>query len=201
MIKNILWDFDGVLIDSNHIRENGFIHVLKDFPQDQIDKLIIFHKLNGGLSRYVKFRYFFETIRNEVCEDEIIDKYCSLFSDIMKKNLLNPNLLINETINFVKNNYLNYNMFIVSGSDQTELRYLVGEFDLTKYFKGIYGSPKNKIDLVREILDLNNFRPEQSVLIGDSINDFDAASNNNISFVGYNNIEIERLSNFKIKFV
>ena len=61
----ILWDFDGVIINSNQIRERGFREVLSEYPISQIESLIDFHRRNGGLSRYVKFKYFFNDIRGE----------------------------------------------------------------------------------------------------------------------------------------
>ena len=59
MINNFFWDFDGVLLDSNKCRENGFRIILKEFKKKDVDKLILFHKKNGGLSRYVKLNFFF----------------------------------------------------------------------------------------------------------------------------------------------
>ena len=56
-----------------------------------------FHHKNGGLSRYVKFRYFYETIRNEKVTDEMITNLAQTFSDEMKHLLIDSNLLIQET--------------------------------------------------------------------------------------------------------
>ena len=50
----ILWDFDGVIIDSNEIRTKGFIDIFKSFNEEDVLKLVDFHKNNGGLSRYFK---------------------------------------------------------------------------------------------------------------------------------------------------
>jgi phosphoglycolate phosphatase-like HAD superfamily hydrolase len=91
-------------------------------------------------------------------------------------------------------------MFIVSGSDQNELRYLCDEHVLSKYFKGIYGSPTPKVSLVCNILKSGIYKPEDCILVGDSINDFDAAKKNNISFLAFNNKEIDNLSDINFKF-
>ena len=63
MIRVIFWDFDGVILNSNKVRDKGFETVLSGFPKEEVDKLLKFHRQNGGLSRYVKFRYFFEEIK------------------------------------------------------------------------------------------------------------------------------------------
>ena len=103
--KVILWDFDGVILDSMPIREKGFIEVLKSFPSNQVKELIKFHNLNGGLSRYVKFRYFFEKILDRTLSETELMIWADRFSAIMKKLLIDPSLLINDSLNFIKKNY------------------------------------------------------------------------------------------------
>ena len=61
-IKTILWDFDGVILDSMATRDWGFKEIFKDFTEAQVSRLLEYHRINGGLSRYVKIRYFYETI-------------------------------------------------------------------------------------------------------------------------------------------
>ncbi len=70
----IFWDFDGVIIDSEKVRTAGFEKVLRDYPKEEVEQLIQYHKKNGGLSRYVKFRYFFEEIRKSPISDERVDE-------------------------------------------------------------------------------------------------------------------------------
>ncbi len=41
---------------------------------DLVDKLIDYHELNGGLSRFVKIKYFYEKLLNHVLGDETIIK-------------------------------------------------------------------------------------------------------------------------------
>jgi phosphoglycolate phosphatase-like HAD superfamily hydrolase len=123
-IKVVLWDFDGVLINSNAVRDLGFEKVLHEFKSEQVTALLDFHQANGGLSRYVKFRYFFEEVLGQEVAEEVILDYANRFSVIMKELLVNPSLLIDETLQFVKSNFNNYLMHIVSGSDGNELRYL-----------------------------------------------------------------------------
>ena len=193
MDKVILWDFDGVLMDSNPIRDLGFKEVLQEFPENQVKSLMDYHHQNGGLSRYVKFRYFFEEVRNEKIEEKEVQEWAFKFSEIMKDLMINPNLLNPDTIKYVKNNFNEVSMHIVSGSDQNELRYICEELDISQYFKSIHGSPTPKKELVRQVLEENGYHKDQCVLIGDSINDFEAATANSIAFIGYNNPNLKSM--------
>jgi phosphoglycolate phosphatase-like HAD superfamily hydrolase len=197
--KVILWDFDGVLMNSNAVRDIGFEQVLSEYPKHQVDKLMEFHKRNGGLSRYVKFRYFFEKILQESISEEKVIELANSFSIIMKDLLMNPDLLIQDSLDFVKRNYKAISMHIVSGSDQTELRFLCRELEIEKYFLSIHGSPTPKIELVRSIIKEYHYNNADTILIGDSVNDNEAAIENKIMFCGYNNELLRDVGFYKEK--
>ncbi|WP_213522266.1 HAD family hydrolase [Nonlabens sp.] len=198
IIKTIFWDFDGVLMNSNAVRDKGFELVLADYPKDQVKQLMDFHQANGGLSRYVKFRYFFEEVRGEEITDEEVQIWADKFSEIMYANLINEDLLIKETNDFVKANYQKYQMHIVSGSDGKELRKICKGVRINQYFKSIEGSPTPKKKLVANILEEQNYKQEEFILIGDSINDYEAAKNNGIFFMGYNSKKVAPLSDMRM---
>ena len=192
-MKNILWDFDGVILNSMKVRDWGFEEIFKNFDQELINELLIFHRKNGGLSRYVKIRYFYEKILSKSISEEKIDKYAESFSVLMKMELIKSENLILDSLDYIKTNHQKYNFHIVSGSDQLELRFLCKELKIAQYFNSIHGSPTPKNQLVSNLLDTYQYDKENTCLIGDSINDYEAAEYNEISFFNYNNNEIRSL--------
>ncbi len=190
-MKNVLWDFDGVILDSMEIRDWGFREIFKEFDPLGVERFIAYHRLNGGLSRYVKIKYYFEKILKQPVSNEKVLDYASHFSRLMKKELTNPAYLIEDSLFFISKNYKNYNFHIVSGSDEKELRFLCTQLGISELFKSIHGSPTDKTSLVRILLDKHLYRKENTCLIGDSINDYDAARANNIIFYGYNNASLK----------
>lgn len=192
-MKNILWDFDGVILNSMKVRDWGFKEIFKDFDQELINELLIFHRKNGGLSRYVKIRYFYEKILSKSISKEKIDKYAESFSDLMKMELIKSENLILDSLDYIKTNHQKYNFHIVSGSDQLELRFLCKELKIDQYFNSIHGSPTPKNQLVSNLLNTYQYDKDLTCLIGDSINDYEAAQYNEISFFNYNNNEIRSL--------
>ena len=187
----ILWDFDGVIIDSNTVREFGFREVLMEFDSELVEQLIDFHNANGGWSRYVKFRYFYEKILKRPISESQVQELANSFSSIMVDRLPNPELLIEETVSYIKEmNSQGKQMHIVSGSDDNELKSLCEELELSKYFSSINGSPTPKSALVKAIIDNGNISASQYCLIGDALNDYYAENINEIQFFWYNNKEL-----------
>ena len=199
MISNILFDFDGVIIDSMPIREVGFRQIFQDFDKYLVDSLIDYHNQNGGLSRYEKIDFFFNKILKKPIQKNQSLSYAKSFSNIMKKELINKKYLITDSLFFIKGNYNKYNLHIVSGSDEEELKYLCNELGIATYFHSIHGSPTDKSTLVKKILLDNNYNMNETILIGDSINDLDASNDNGIKFYGYNNLNLRNLSDIYLQ--
>lgn len=191
MVKNILWDFDGVILDSMPIREYGFRKIFEEFDKKTVDKLIEYHEYNGGLSRFHKIKYFYNELLNKVITEHDIQVYADKFTLIMKKELSNPKYLIDNSIKFIEQNYTKYNFHIVSGSEHNELNYLCNKLYISNYFLSINGSPTIKNQLVKDLLKKENYSKDETILIGDSINDYNAAHVNGIKFYGFNNIELK----------
>ena len=88
MIKTILWDFDGVILDSMKIKGDGFIELFKDNAESELKQIEAYHYENGGVSRFDKIRYFYHNILDEnILEDEILelaDKFSLNFNEPFK---------------------------------------------------------------------------------------------------------------------
>ena len=105
--------------------------------------------------------------------------------------------MIAETVRFIQKMHLRgKQMHIVSGSDVNELKSLCEELGLSKYFLSINGSPTPKSELTRLIIQSSNLKTDNFCLIGDAINDYDAARENAITFFGFNNKALSNLGNY-----
>lgn len=186
-MKLLIWDFDGVILLSDSVRVKGFEYIFRNHNASHIKALINFHNLNGGLSRYVKIRYFYENILNKSISEIEVNQLAEEFSIVMKKELINTELLNQEWLDLMDNIDDKYEHHIASGSDGKELRFLCEELGISKHFESINGSPVAKVDLVAAIIENSEHNKLEICLIGDAINDWDAAKMNGIDFFGYRN--------------
>lgn len=193
MIRTILWDFDGVIVDSMKIKGDGFAELFKEYDKKAVKKLEEYHYANGGMSRFEKIKYFFHQIlQKNISENEVVE-LADAFATIIEKKLFDVSNLIPKTLKFIEDNHKKYDFHIVSGAEHDELNSLCKHFKIDKYFLSINGSPTKKEVLVKNILEKNNYKKDEAILIGDSINDYKAAVENNITFYGYNNINLKQL--------
>ncbi|MEL3970782.1 HAD-IA family hydrolase [Rossellomorea oryzaecorticis] len=174
----IIFDCDGVLLDSNKQKSDAFKITLKDYDNNYIEDFLDYHKNNGGISRYEKFKYFLSNILENKFEETTYKVMLKNFS----KNCIELYTKVDMTEGSLKllSSLSEKKCFIASGSDQEELIEVFKKRDLDKYFNGIFGSPTPKNEIIGNILE-NNIG--KALMIGDSIQDYKAAFINNIDFL------------------
>ena len=57
-LKSIIFDFDGVIVESNNIKTNAFEGLYKPFGNEIAKKVIEHHVTHGGISRFEKFKLY-----------------------------------------------------------------------------------------------------------------------------------------------
>ncbi len=200
MIKTILWDFDGVILDSMKIKGDGFKELFKEYDEKHVQLIEKYHYENGGVSRFEKIKYFFNSVLGQEISKKIIEELAFKFATIIEQKLYDKSNLIEETVNFIKKNYKKYNFHIVSGAEHNELNELCKYFELSKYFKSIDGSPTKKDILVKNVLKKYEYKKEETALIGDAMTDYNASAANEIKFYGFNNSDLKKFGNYIDRF-
>jgi phosphoglycolate phosphatase-like HAD superfamily hydrolase len=183
----IIFDFDGVLVDSNAIRIEGFRKLFSQEPglsSAELEQYLFYVAANGGVSRYRKIRYFYESLRGTKVSDETVQIKAAEYSTLVKDAVMRARA-IPGSIEFldVNEEYLSFAM--VSGSDQAELRDICSARRLTHYFVGILGSPTEKEKNIAAIVQQRGWQAAETLYVGDSRNDYEAARGAGVPFVGF----------------
>ena len=183
MIKAIVFDFDGVLLDSVDIKTRAFAKLFESYGEKVVKRVVEYHLKNGGVSRYDKFRHYYKEYLGQELDDKWLEDMCNKFSDIVFEEVLKTNF-IDGAKEFIERYFMKYQFYIVSGTPEDELKIIVRLKGLEKYFKGIYGSPARKGEILKKLIKLDFLKPAEVVFVGDSITDFNAAVAANVNFVG-----------------
>lgn len=188
LIKTIILDFDGVIIESVDIKTEAFKELYKNHPK-KINEIIQYHLDNNALSRFIKFKYITENILNEKYDNDVKEKLGKNFSEIVFNKVVEcPN--VNGSEEFLKYFSKKYPLYIASNTPQKELEEIIQKRKLTKYFKKIFGSPPgNKINFIQEAIKNENAKENEVIYIGDMIEDFRIAQKTGVNFIGRKNVE------------
>ena len=172
--KTIIFDCDGVVLNSNAIKTNAFYKLSKPFGDASAKTFIDFHKNNCGI---------YEQIDKKNGEDikRLIKRLCDEYSEIVIESLLNSEVALG--LKNLRQKTKDSDWMIVSGGDQKELRLVFEKKNISKYFnKGIFGSPTSKYEIIEKCL-LNKLIDKRAIFIGDSRLDYKVANHFGIDFV------------------
>tara|TARA_B100001248_G_scaffold2840_1_gene2270 strand:+ start:322 stop:990 length:669 start_codon:yes stop_codon:yes gene_type:complete len=184
--KSIIFDCDGVILNSNKVKTNAFRQVFEKYNINAVDEFIKYHRSNGGVSRYIKIEKFLKNIlpkyyENKSFNEDELNMLLQRFSNQCKESLLKCE--VTKDLSILRKITGNIPWLIISGGDQFELREIFNKRGLTSFFNGgIFGSPEKKTEIIkREIA--NGIIQFPALMLGDSKLDHIAAKSNNIDFL------------------
>ena len=103
-ITSIIFDFDGVILDSVGLKSKIFYEVFKDFGEDVAIKAVDYHENNGGISRYEKFKFINKNFINSKLNYKDFKLIAKKFKSLIKSNIYKVPF-IKGSYEFIKNNY------------------------------------------------------------------------------------------------
>lgn len=180
----LIFDFDGVIINSNIVKQKGFEYASSSYGSKVKARMDEIQSVQGGHSRYDKFKILSEFVVRNSGGNE-----AEVFSDLVEKFELYTRewmlqCEIASEIFEIRDVYPKKKIYVVSSSDQHELRNLIKQRELSRCFDGVFGSPTSKIEnIIFHIGSEIDFSRSSVVLVGDSEVDFNAAKECKFDFI------------------
>ena len=174
----IIFDFDGVIINSHKIKTKAFYEIFKSYGKKIATKARKFHENNIGKSRYSKFKFILKNILNKKITRKELLRLDQNF-DVFVKKKIRKMVPSKNLMKFLNSQKKYHNFYISTGTPQNKIVNILKEKKLFSFFKKIYGSPRSKVEHIKEIKKKNI----NIVFIGDSLEDFKASVETNIDFI------------------
>ncbi len=182
MIKNIIFDFDGVICESVNIKTDAFYEMYLPYGAEIALKVKEHHLANGGMSRFEKFKLYEESFLEKILSDEKMSLLSSEFSTIVKEKIIKAPF-VDGVLEFLEQESSSYKCFIVSATPMDEMKDIAKEKKIDKYFLEMFGSPKNKIEWGKYILEKYQINNKETLFIGDALSDYNAAKEHKMHFL------------------
>jgi len=180
-IKYIFFDFDGVLAESVNIKTEAFKQMYLYKGEDFANKVKQYHLENGGVSRFEKFKVFNGDWLGEEINQHKIDELAQIFSDLVIDGVVNSPE-VKGALDFLNSSEA-YKKYIITGTPTVEIKPILKRREMDHFFVKAYGSPEKKGHWVKHILHKEKIESNQCVFIGDALADYDAAIENNLTFI------------------
>jgi len=184
MIDVIILDLDGVILESVSVKTEAF-RSLFSFSPEHVDEIVQFHLDNGGMSRFDKFRHIYTTILNEDLPQEKFDALSCRFSELVEAAVANAPF-VDGAPEFLEYASGRFPLYIVSATPEDELKRIVRQRGIIRFFREICGSPTKKKDHIECIVRNTSLDRRNVLFVGDATNDWEAARQCGIRFVGRN---------------
>ncbi|WKZ36495.1 MAG: HAD hydrolase-like protein [Anaerolineales bacterium] len=182
-VKAILFDFDGVLVDSVNVKTEAFRELFSD-EREHLQEVMDFHLANGGMSRFVKFEMIYHGILKKPLSAEQSKELGEKFSRLVMQKVIESTYMPGA-LEFIRKYSKQLPLFIASGTPQDELHEITSQRGLNSYFREIHGTPRGKPEIIRDILMRYAFETNEMPFIGDAINDYKASLETNSPFYGH----------------
>ncbi|MFC1517595.1 HAD family hydrolase [Candidatus Margulisiibacteriota bacterium] len=182
MLKTIVFDFDGVILESADIKTKAFKKIFEEEYPEQADKLVEYHLKHAGISRFTKFRYFYEKILKLPYTKDIENKLGEKFKNTVLNDILNCSF-VPGALEFLRSFSGKFLFFIASGSEEQELKYIISKRHILSYFKEIHGGHRKKTAIIEDIISRYDLKKEEILFVGDADSDRKAADLSRIHFV------------------
>lgn len=179
----VLFDFDGVIVESNAIKLEAFLSLYRGHGPEVDRAIADFYHRNGGLPRGQMLRHFDEVVlglpRNDERIEEMVRRVGGMVEDAVTACEEIPGAL-----DFIRRHCDRHPLFIASGTPETELRRIVERRGWTPLFAEVAGSPRHKTIVVADLIDRHGIDATRSVFVGDALTDLEAAQTNGLPFIG-----------------
>lgn len=182
-LQAIFFDFDGVLVDSNHLKNEAFRTLFKEYDDDVVEAVLAYHRQHGGVSRVEKIRYAFKNILRLPLPEVTLQQWATAYSNLVVEQVVQApqiagaHAFLCEVVDAVP-------LFVISGTPQNELRDIIRRRDMAHFFTAICGSPDTKYTHIRQLQTAYKLESSRCVFIGDAFTDYDAAVTNGLHFIG-----------------
>lgn len=182
-LELIVFDCDGVILESLDIKTLAFHRVGLDYGQEAADRLVMHHRMHGGVSRYEKFAWLYDNfVGRPITEEEkkaLNEKFVAIALEEITRCALVKGM--QEVLDAWQGRLP---MYVASGAPQEELAFVLERRGLAPYFKGIFGYPPHKTALLRTIVEAEGADPGHVLMVGDSFTDQRAAEDVGTLFYG-----------------
>ena len=179
--KIVFWDFDGVIKDSVSVKSRGYEKLFSSFGNKLVQRVNRHHQSHGGISRFEKIPLYLSWAE-QGSNPAKVQEYCEKFSELVKQAVIDSPW-VPGVYEYLKCYHTSQCFILITGTPQEEIEQILNSLEINSFFREVHGAPKEKSLMIKEVLKRFQCNSDHALVIGDSKTDFEAARENNVSFL------------------
>ena len=179
----VFLDFDGVLVQSNQIKDNAFELLFREISGDRFDEVWRYHLASDAVPRQQKIRHIVEEILCLPGSIQIIQDLVNRFSHLTFEAVCSCDFIPGAD-EFLKEWGRHKALVLVSATPYEVLSEVLRVRGLTRFFEKVYGAPNKKHEVMTAECSAHSISPSEAWFIGDSYSDWQAAKKAEVRFLG-----------------
>ena len=181
-VRLVFLDFDGVIVQSNEIKDRAFSQIFSRFPA-QVEALQAFHDSRTSMPRRQKFAHAVEVILGRPGDQALIDQMCADYEALTQEQVI-ACPMCEGAEEFLRRTSRKIPLILASATPQEHLDDIIDRRNMRGYFAKVYGSPQKKEDIFRAELRERDIGASQVWFFGDSREDLASARVAGCPFIG-----------------
>lgn len=179
----MLLDFDGVVLVSAELKTRAFAEIYRNEDPALVAEVVAYQRAHGGVSRREKFIHFETELFGRPVDEDRLRALSEQFTAIALRQVLAAPFVAGAE-GFLECTHRASRLHVISGTPEDELRHIVSERGLGRFFRSVVGAPTLKREAFSRILQAEAVAPGAALAVGDSTTEFDAARALGIPFLG-----------------
>jgi phosphoglycolate phosphatase-like HAD superfamily hydrolase len=178
----IIFDFDGVILDSTPLKHQAFFKLYANEDPAKLKEMAQYDRVHGGVTRRVKIAYFEKHLFGRTGDPESVEKLAMRYRDLVFDAVMACRFVPGAQ-ELLEKGHGKIDMHLVSGTPVDELGVIVEGRGLSKYFSSIQGGPVLKPEAFANIMHKHGYEPARTLAVGDAMTEYDVALSLGIPFL------------------
>lgn len=176
-IAAVVFDFDGVILESADVKTDAFIELYAHHGPHVTSRVREHHLANLGISRFKKFAWIAENVLGQPLSDAESVALGEQFSALALEKVLAAPFVDGADIALATlcEAGRGLPLFVASGTPHDELQMIVDRRGLRSSFREVHGAPREKPEILRDLMARLGLTADQVLFIGDGMSDYKAA--------------------------
>ena len=178
-IKCIVFDFDGVLLDTPIVKRNAYYDIFAALGHTKpvVDEVLSNNKKGDRfqvIGRIISMLIKDGVLKPETQTGKLVQRYANEYNEICEEYAKSCHEIpgVSEILPLL---YERFSLYINSATPEEPLQRIVKSRGWNVFFRGILGSPRSKVENLRLTFLLENLAGNNILFVGDEQGDMDAA--------------------------